>query len=84
MLKGRAATTAERTAKGAGRAAARTMEEPRVAARNRAADCMAEGRRLRESLLAKREERDCFWCLERFGLGLDWQRCLSSEGGGDD
>lgn len=41
MLKGRAATTAERTAKGAGRAAARTMEEPRVAARNRAADCMA-------------------------------------------
>lgn len=62
MLNGRAATTAERTAKGAGRAAARTMEEPRVAARNRAADCMAvkgkkELREKRESPFWRREER---------------------------
>lgn len=87
MLKGRAATTAERTAKGAGRAAARTMEEPREAARNRAADCMAKIKRERRALFGE-EEREKFRCLERFRPRLDWQRCFGAKnrlrGGGDD
>lgn len=87
MLKGRAATTAERTAKGAGRAAARTMEEPREAARNRAADCMAKIERERRALFGE-EKREEFWCLERFRPCLDWQRCFGAKnrlrGGGDD
>lgn len=40
-----------------------------MAARNRAADCMAGRKEIEESLLAERERRDWFGCLERFGLG---------------
>lgn len=91
-LNGRAATTAERTAKGAGRAAARTMEEPRVAARNRA-DCMAGteekiGGGEPFGTERERERRDWFWCLVafwawcRFGRGVLEQRIV--RGGGDD
>jgi hypothetical protein len=57
------------------------MEEPRVATRSRAADCMAEGRKNSRPFGREGETETeigfwLFWCLERFGLGLDGRGVL--------